>query len=232
MATARDVINAAKAHRKTLSQTLTMPGWDMALTVVPATAREQYSALEIARKEALARGGRQVDSLNAHVAWVLACVKEPKFNGAEVYELAQADPGNFEKLAEICEAISRGTPLPLLMLHAWAGLAESLQEREAAGQVPVGSSAFWRSIAGAFAEFVAGDGGADPQAVAKALAESDAVTAEDGADVLQAFFAEVEDERKNVSEGSSDSGAPASSTSDGPPENSSETDGTGTTSPS
>lgn len=228
--TAAEIIDKARANRAKQVHSITWPGWGVALTIAPAPPSAYFTAQQLAADIETKHGRKRPVQLETNVAWVAACIQEPKLTAAECYELADADPGEFEKLAQLCEAISQGTPMPILCLHAWAGLADTLASREAKGEVPSGTVRFWRSVVNAFLQYIDSDGLTDPQAVANAILEAEPSNVDEAADALETFFSTLEEERGNASEGSSASGNPASSTPGGPPENSQPQDGTGTTS--
>lgn len=229
MATASEIITRARENRAKQVQKVTWPGWDVELTIAPASASQLYQAQEIAANIEAKQGRARPLQLETNVAWVAACVLEPKFTAVECYELADADPGQFEKLAQLCQAISQGTPLSILCLHVWASLADANEAREAKGEIPAGSSRFWRSVVNGFIQFIDGNG-AEPQAIAQAILDAAPQTFGDAATAMDAFFEQLEVDRKNAFEGSSASGQPASSTPDEPPASLSETGGTGQTS--
>lgn len=229
--TAAEIIAKARENRAKQVQELTWPGWDVKITIAPASASQFYQAEQLAADITTKQGRARPVQYETNVAWVAACVQAPKFTAAECYELAEADPGQFEKLAHLCQAISQGTPLSLLCLHVWASLAESMTAREASGEVPPGTGRFWTSVVHSFVEFIDTNGTADPKAVAQAILAAEPTSMEEASDALDTFFAELEEDRGNVSEGSSDSGSAASSTPSEPPASLPSTDGTGATSP-
>lgn len=229
--TAAEIIAKARDNRAKQVQTVTWPGWDVELRLAPASAGQYYQAEQLAQTIASKQGRARPLQLETNVAWVAACVQEPQLTAAECYELANADPGQFEKLAQVCQAISQGTPLAIICLNVWAGLVGSMDEREERGEVPAGTARFWRSIVNGFLSFIDNAGTPDPKAVAQTILDADPSSMDAAADALDEFFVTLEADRKNASEGSSASGSAALSTPSGPPENSQETDGTGTTSP-
>ena len=217
-ANAAEVIAAAKAARESSIEDVTVPGWSVTLQIAPASAPDFFAAEQIAKKATEQRGGAIGPDVASNIAWFNAGVISPKFTNQQTLDLLDADPSGFAKVATICRMKAEGIPWPLFCVQMWIGQIDNLEAQEAAGEVPEGAHRFWSAVVAAFDGYLSTTMNkvVDFKALGKALCADEIATVSDAAAVIEEALRTEETDRKNVFEGSTESGEPASAGPDEP----------------
>jgi len=225
------LLAAAAEGRKRATHVLPIPAWGISVKVAPAHGDEYERVMDDVRAVEV-QGKKPHQDAWRQISWFCACVIEPKLTPKEALELFRADPAEVQKVAQLCEMLSTGTPWPLFMLHIWSQQAERLQEQEAEGTMPEGAHRFWVLITQMFAQFFsdANSHTVDWKAAGEVLLGEGIETPVQAAWSLEQHLEAKKLEAKNASEASSGSGELASSGDSEPPPSLDERAGTGETS--
>lgn len=218
---AAQAIAAAQKARADATIEVPVVGWGLALKVAPASPTAYYQAESMAEKIAEQTGKRREEQAESRWAWFRACVVEPKFENQEIWDLQAADPGEFDKVAQVCELLTKRTPWPLFALALWAQHAQGIEALETKGELPAGSSKFWMGLIGAFSAYATGEAegtASDLAAVGEAIAKADPkMSLDEASELIETHLGSMAGEAKNEPEAGSPSGEPASSTPDEAP---------------
>lgn len=225
---AADLIAAAKEVQEGRKQRVEL--WGRIIEIVPASA-SQHAKLRREVASYAAVGIPADENTVAEMAWVYSCVTNPPLTPQECKELRDAAPADFSNLSAICRSISQGTPLPLLMLGIWGGLADDLRSGVEAGRVDASILAFWTTLVRTYVWWMNSDSGKalDFRALGRDLAGLEDGAGMDEAAALLGEWAEREGVEAKNEQGAenSTSSAPVSSGQDEAPTNLPSPDGPG-----
>jgi hypothetical protein len=214
--TADGLLQAAKQTADETTQDVLFCGQTVSLG--RAAARDYYKILRNAHDLEVVAGKPIREQVESQLAWVVACLREPKITIEQAVEMSDAVPADFEKLAMVCEHISQGQPVQTFALGVLIAQAAQMVERAEAGTVEMLAAEFWKTILGVAHQFMAGDSMTMPDfaELGKAL-QGEGVGVQVALDLARSWAERQDVEAKNASEAlsASDSSEPVS---DGPTE--------------
>lgn len=145
-ASVEDLIGAARTARERKTDDVDFCG--LTVRIAPCRAADWYGIKRrAANLEELADKPYR-EQVESQLAWVVACVQEPKIEPKDAIELSNAAPADFEKLAAICEHISTGQPASIWALGIITAHVCSLYDQADEGSTQRAVAEFWGTVLG------------------------------------------------------------------------------------
>lgn len=145
-ASAADLLAAAQETRKRRTDLVEFCGQMVRIT--PCRAADYYGIKRRAeRLEELADKPYR-EQVESQIAWVTACVTEPKLSVEDVVALSNAAPADFEKLAAVCERASTGPGAPVWALGILTAHVCAVYENAEENTLQRPIAEFWGTILG------------------------------------------------------------------------------------
>lgn len=145
-ASASDLLGAARDTQSKRSDLVEFCG--QTVRIAPCRAADYYGIKRRAEQLEELAGKPYREQVENQLAWVAACVTEPRLEIADVVALSDAAPADFEKLASVCERASMGQPAPVWALGVLTAHVCGVYEQAEDGSLQRPIAEFWGVILG------------------------------------------------------------------------------------